>query len=247
MLSALNERAGLLPEPSPDTQTADGSQMKWRAHVALRALLAGAAGLATARQPFRVTPGGKPTLEPAPLAPPAGPREALHFSLAHCGDGALIALSRTGPIGTDLEFRRAVRIRAHRRALIEQASVVLTGQPLAPADADDRFLVAWVRLEAAAKATGEGIAALLRRLGARGAVQTAPDTETLAADGWAVTDLTVPGRPDAFAAVAQTSSILPNGETARATLVRELPLDPASLEALVSQNWSPFTFERPLT
>ena len=77
---------------------------------------------------------------------------------------ALIGLSPLGSIGVDVERTRRVRLVEARRARIEEAGAALSAAPL-PNEGEARFLQAWVRLEAFAKAEGCGIGRLLTRLG----------------------------------------------------------------------------------
>ncbi|MFM9939937.1 MAG: 4'-phosphopantetheinyl transferase family protein [Hyphomicrobiaceae bacterium] len=128
------------------------------AHQALRLLLAARVGLVGALAPFRIGERGKPYLADG----------GLEFSLAHSGGRALIALSDVAPGGVDIEARRRMTMSAPRRAAIERAAIQIAGgRELAQSAGDERTLQAWVRLEAAAKASGEGIGSLLERLRAR--------------------------------------------------------------------------------
>ncbi len=124
-------------------------------HIALRVLLESALGLAARGQPFSLSPSGKPSL----------PDCDVSFSLAHTKGLAAIALGGNGPLGVDIERLRPVRVPQARRGPIEAEAVILAaGEPLSSADADARFLTAWVRIEAAAKARGSGVGPLLERL-----------------------------------------------------------------------------------
>jgi phosphopantetheinyl transferase len=188
------------------------------AHAALRIVLAGHIGLAEARRPFRIAPGGKPVLAASP--------EPLEFSLAHCETAALIAISHEGAVGVDLETPRPVRIADDRRAALIDAAIALAPEAALPPDGhgDARFLQAWTRLEALAKATGEGIGALLERLRRGDALvaEAPPGSRALH-----VRDVTVRSASPYFAAVAGTSPSLA-ASVAPETL--SLPLDRKSLE-----------------
>jgi 4'-phosphopantetheinyl transferase len=128
------------------------------ARAALRIILAGYVGLAAARRPFILARGGKPNFDHRNGAP-------LDFSLAHCDTAAIIAISNVGPIGVDIEGPRSIRIADHRRLqLVDAATSLAIRDPLPDAPGEARFLQAWVRLEALAKLTGEGLGALLGRL-----------------------------------------------------------------------------------
>ncbi len=133
-----------------------GAADQWRAtHIALRLLLERAVGARWRNVPLVRGPGVRPHIEGAPVA----------FSLSHVADLALIALGPVGDIGVDLERSRPVRMRPPRRGLIETAGVALNPSSALSVDADARFLQAWVRLEAFAKAECGGIGRLLTRLG----------------------------------------------------------------------------------
>jgi 4'-phosphopantetheinyl transferase len=121
-------------------------------HVALRLLIERAVGPAWRG----VALTRKPQLAGAPLG----------FSLSHARGVALIGLTPTGSIGVDVERPREVRIAAERRAAIEAAGAMLGGA--LAGNGNTRFLHAWVRLEAYAKADGCGIGRLLTRLGILG-------------------------------------------------------------------------------
>lgn len=142
----------------------------WRcSRIALRGLIARRWGEALARADFHLSDAGKPSL----------PSDEVHFSIAHTGAAALIALSDR-PVGVDIETTvRTVRIAPDRRARLIETAAALNPGVLLPADETARFLQAWVRLEAVAKATGEGLGPLLSRAGVFGpqnrvAAATAP-------------------------------------------------------------------------
>jgi len=125
------------------------------ARIAVRLLLERIAGTRWRSQPLVRDKNGKPRLAGAPVV----------FSLSHVAGLALIGAAASGPIGVDLERARDVRVRAPRRARLEEAGAVLNAAQALPDGEDARFLQAWVRLEAFAKADGCGIGRLLTRLG----------------------------------------------------------------------------------
>jgi len=125
------------------------------AQVMVRLLLERAVGAEWRTAPFVRSAHGKPHLEGAPVA----------FSLSHVPGLALIGVGTRGPIGVDVERARPVRVRAPRRNRILEAGAALNVAQALPAGEDARFLQAWVRLEAFAKAQGCGIGRLLTRLG----------------------------------------------------------------------------------
>jgi phosphopantetheinyl transferase len=136
---------------------------EWLAtHIALRVLIERAAGPQWRGATFTRSVRGKPQLDGASVA----------FSLSHAPGLALIGLAHEGSIGVDVERTRPVRIGAARRARIEEAGAALNAAEL-PSDGESRFLQAWVRLEAYAKADGCGVGRLLTRLGILGTGATA--------------------------------------------------------------------------
>jgi 4'-phosphopantetheinyl transferase len=161
-LGALERRVRLLSDREHEraAEFADRREAEeWlAAHVALRIVLERVVGRATRRAAFTRSAGGKPQLKDAPAA----------FSLAHIPGAALIAIAPSGTVGVDLERARKVRVREPRRSRVEAAAAALNpGEPL-PAGEEARFLQAWVRLEAFAKAEASGIGRLLTRLGISG-------------------------------------------------------------------------------
>ena len=177
-----------------------GVAAEWlAAHIALRLLLERRVGARWRGMPLVRGQGARPHLEGAPVA----------FSLSHVSGLALIGLTLSGDIGVDIERERTVRVGAPRRGLIEAAGAALNAEQALPAVAGDaRFLQAWVRLEAFAKAQGYGIGRLLTRLGIVGGRDIAAvdleervETARAGAQAQAVHDLDL-GREGLFAAVA---------------------------------------------
>lgn len=118
------------------------------AHLALRRLLSTRTGLAPHALEFVEGQFGKPSL--------AGPSTCA-FSLSHCEDVALIAMSHSGEIGVDVEVLRVV-----------DDLQSLAGRNFTPAectqlanvtfvDRDQAFLRCWTRKEACLKAIGSGL------------------------------------------------------------------------------------------
>jgi len=128
------------------------------AYVALRLLLERADGPRIRGREFLRSGSGKPRL-----------RGGAAFSLAHTGSLALIGITHARAIGIDLEPARPVRVSPRRRAEIVAAARGLAGAPLDAEDGDGAFLQAWSRLEAYAKAHGEGLDRVLAQLGLRAA------------------------------------------------------------------------------
>lgn len=80
-----------------------------------------------------------------------------HFSLSHCGDVALVAVTRGGPTGIDVErIRPDLRLHEFARALVGAWDVARI-EALAPETRTRAWFEAWTRLEAVAKASGNGL------------------------------------------------------------------------------------------
>lgn len=134
-------------------------QRLWRAsRIATRIVLEAAAGEQFRRVDFILETGGRPGLgEGMP-----------HFSVSHSGEAALIAISRRGPVGVDLERLRSLSMTADRRnRIVAAASGPQADAPFDP-DRDADVQRAWVRLEAVAKVRGTGIGVLLTEKGVIG-------------------------------------------------------------------------------
>ena len=132
-----------------------------RRYVVARGLLRELLGERLEKSPasvqFQVGSHGKPSLERE--------KETVRFNVAHSGDRALLALTDDGrEVGVDLES--AARLGDARDLL------ALAARTLSPADLarwqrlpeNERapvFLRAWTRLEAYAKATGDGLGNVL--------------------------------------------------------------------------------------
>lgn len=149
---------GTNARPAPD---------RWRrtAHIALRLLLERVHGQSLRAREFVTSAAGKSHL-PAPFAG--------SFSLSHSHGRALIALSPDVRVGVDLEHTRANAISEERKARILRAGEAMAPHLALPASPDAAFLQAWVRLEAVAKASGEGIGRLLTAEGVIGSPKGRP-------------------------------------------------------------------------
>lgn len=190
------------------------------AHIALRLLLERWCGPGIRGVPFIVSASGKPALALANVS----------FSLAHTASSALMAVCGSGPVGVDLEHARKVKMPPARRLPIERAAVALAaGVPLAESsEGDARFLSAWVRIEAVAKATGSGVGPMLEILRPR----TAPEEDeglAAVAGSSAVVAHDLAMAPGLFAAVALAPGRLPPP-------VRHLPTRIADLTALLERS-----------
>jgi 4'-phosphopantetheinyl transferase len=125
------------------------------AHCFLRVLLGRYLDLDPSELHFSRGPCGKPVLAGAPA------HSGLHFNLAHSEDMALLAFSRLGPVGIDLEWIRPLddALELADRFFSPRESAELRQHP---ADLQPEvFFEFWTRKEAWLKATGEGIASSL--------------------------------------------------------------------------------------
>ncbi len=132
----------------------------WRAaRIATRIILERSGGLGLRNIDFEIEADGRPGLRSS----------GLHFSVSHSGEGALIAVSKEMPVGVDLERTRSLTISDERRRRIIAAAERLADlRSSLSAESDGDVLIAWVRLEAAAKARGTGIGRLLTEEGVIG-------------------------------------------------------------------------------
>lgn len=155
LLLDIDRAYGIVPEPWPDATDAVALRRR-ETHIGLRLLLARTCGRDVSRQPFDAGATGKPRLANGVPA----------FSLSHSGDRALIAITRDGEIGADIEAPRTPRMSERRQQQILTAGCDVAGGRMLSGGPDAaRLLQAWVRLEAIAKMSGEGMARLLTRLG----------------------------------------------------------------------------------
>lgn len=131
----------------------------------LRVLLGTYLNLTPEELRFRYSPYGKPSLDVGPDS------ERLRFNLSHSHERALLAFTRAGEIGVDLEFMRAdfasheVAERWFSNREVEMFSA-LPGSLRTEA-----FFNCWTRKEAYVKARGEGLSYPLKSF----SVSLAPD------------------------------------------------------------------------
>ena len=79
------------------------------------------------------------------------------FSLSHCGDVALVAATRGGPTGVDVErVRSDLELDTFARPLLAAPDIARI-EARAPEDRSREWFQAWARLEAVAKASGNGL------------------------------------------------------------------------------------------
>lgn len=122
---------------------------------------------------------GKPAMEGGPL----------HFNVSHCGDTALYAFARHGPVGVDLEAIRPIDAEAIARRFFtagEHERLRSLGEP----ERVRAFFRYWTRKEAWAKARGVGLwqALKLDALELEG-----PQVGDGPGQGWTVRDLELEG------------------------------------------------------
>jgi 4'-phosphopantetheinyl transferase len=135
-----------------------------RSHVALRCVLERWLGKAIRGMPLDRTPEGRPGV----------PGASVDFSLSHTAHFALIAISRQGPLGVDIELRHGVDMPMRRREEIVAAAAGFSRTAMADPSSDADFLRAWTIVEAYGKARGQGLPQVLNELGVIGARRGSP-------------------------------------------------------------------------
>jgi 4'-phosphopantetheinyl transferase len=121
----------------------------------MRAVLGRYCDLPPERLQLQYGANGKPELAPIHGARRGG--GALHFNLAHSGEVGMLAVTRCGPVGVDIEqvrndlqFQQLVARFFSEREAAEFSKLSPEQQPAA-------FFNLWTRKEALLKAMGEGI------------------------------------------------------------------------------------------
>jgi 4'-phosphopantetheinyl transferase len=159
------------------------------AHAQLRRLLGAYLDLAPERLEFEITERGKPSLPGCPL----------HFNLSHTNDHALVAVTRAGEIGVDLEcLDRAVDRSGIARRFFSAAEAAELGA-LPEAQQIEGFFNLWTRKEAWLKCTGQGISDGLNRVEfncrpGQPARLLRIDGDERKAEGWWIESFQAPGR-----------------------------------------------------
>jgi 4'-phosphopantetheinyl transferase len=128
------------------------------ARAVLRSILAAQLDCAPNELQFEYGPNGKPTLAARFV------ESGLSFNLAHSEDLALIAVTRLGPIGVDVEQNRPVTDVDELVARFFSQRESALFQRLPHTQRNTAFFNLWTRKEAWLKATGEGIAHSLNRV-----------------------------------------------------------------------------------
>lgn len=152
--------------------------------AALRLLLARHSGLPPLALPLLIDDYGKPYL--------AEPVADLAFNLTHSDELGLIALSREGPVGVDVESWRDTR---QMDAIAQRCFAPTEYRRWCRSTDSERtpaFFTLWTRKEAFAKAVGRGIAVGLEHIefGAQGELIAVPADCGQSGDWW-VRDLDV--------------------------------------------------------
>ena len=93
---------------------------------------------------WEIAPGGKPHLSD----------DTVHFSLSHTDDLVAVAVSKTHPVGVDIERIRPMRAGFAARWLSEAEQRHVLNAP----DGEAALLTLWTKKEAAAKRDGRGLA-----------------------------------------------------------------------------------------
>ena len=148
---AAGERALSAGERERAQQIADpGRRRRWASgRAGLRAVLGAYLRCAPGEVELAAGPTGKPL--------PAGHGAGLHFSVSHSGGHALYAVALL-EVGVDLELARPrERMRAIAARFLGPGELARI-DALAPAEAGQALLRAWVRREAAVKCLGIGLA-----------------------------------------------------------------------------------------
>jgi 4'-phosphopantetheinyl transferase len=175
---------------------------RWlKAHVAMRRILADAIGTEPAAIAYGTGQYGKPF-----VAEPAG--SGIEFNLSDSGDLALLAVSRGGPVGVDVEeFREPLDVDGvSRRFFAREEREALDSLPAVERVA--AFYRIWTRKEAFIKAVGTGISLSLSgfavSVGADAARLTRVDPGLGVRERFALASVESP--PGYAAAVAQAKS-----------------------------------------
>ena len=221
-MAVLDDLSSDMPPPSgADRADLEGGAnlpalRRLTAHRALRVAIAHHFGRGWAGAPIITGEHGKPGIASLPG----------DFSLSHSGGWALLATTDQTAIGVDLELPRAVLLSPPRTAAMITAARLASSDP----DAIGGILDAWVRLEAIAKATGEGIGATLAALGVRGRtpLPVAPPPDWPRARG---IDLTGQVTRDGYPFTA--AAALPARCASQPIVVRALPMNRNALNGLL--------------
>ena len=126
-----------------------------RGRQLVRFAVAPVLGVTPTAVPIAVLPSGKSVIRETPDRP------AVHISLAHTDDWVVVAVSRAGEVGVDIESteRRVDHEAIIRRYFAAEEQAGIAG--VMPPDRVAAFIRVWARKEAIAKGTGDGLAGTL--------------------------------------------------------------------------------------
>jgi len=140
----------------------DPLRNRWlAAHVAMRRILAATLNLPPAELRYGTAEAGKPF-----LAAPGG--TGLEFNLSDSGDLALLAVSRCGPVGVDVEWCREGRDLPEIAESFFAQEELASLSALKDAEQPGAFYRIWARKEAFIKAIGLGLQFDLKRFAVSG-------------------------------------------------------------------------------
>jgi 4'-phosphopantetheinyl transferase len=126
-----------------------------RCRAALRSILGEALGVPAKRVPLATDPGGKPYVVGA---------RGLSFSVSHSGAVGAIAVATEGPVGVDIEVAGSRRNVARLARRWFSSAEIAALERLPPDLRARSFLRCWTAKEAVAKAVGEPLSELIRRV-----------------------------------------------------------------------------------
>jgi 4'-phosphopantetheinyl transferase len=124
----------------------------------LRSLLASYLGMKPGALKFAYGPNGKPALTGSAV------QQSLHFNLAHSEDLFLVAVTRSGMVGVDVERVRMIPDLEELVARFFSPNEHAKFRNLTAGQKPAAFFNLWTRKEAWLKATGDGITHLLSQV-----------------------------------------------------------------------------------
>ncbi len=129
-------------------RAASDKKLSLYAALTARMALSLALGIPADSLSFDTGAHGRPTLCGAPK---------IGFSVSHTKNFVLCAVSESGPVGADAEYRKKAPAAVMRRAFCEDEIRYVN----TPAFSDERFFEIWTKKEAYTKYLGTGLAAKL--------------------------------------------------------------------------------------
>ena len=121
--------------------------------AALRRILGAEIGRPPETLAFDYSPAGKPSLRGAEAS-------AVRFNLSHSDQWALLAVSRGGEVGVDIEKRRQLADVLRLAQTAFSANELRALRAVAPAQQEEAFFAGWTRKEAYIKARGDKLSLL---------------------------------------------------------------------------------------